>query len=255
MIRVHRSPDLDAVCCLVAAGVDQSGDWGFAGDGEGRQVDVDCEGAEETGGQDSDGRRHAAVCLMPEAAGFDPDLLAEVDEQDTTGRTTRSRFPLPAIWAATKAQALHEGYRGEKLARECVRRMGQVIRGINLLSGRRREATASAPGVRVEDVGRFKVAMLPPRRMTGLNAAMSIRGVACGIFWDKGRALGVTRWPQYGEPDLRQLAVRLPGWYVHPAGFLACWGSNKAPRQEPPTAGTPQDAEQLLALLREVYGG
>ena len=256
---VHQRADLDVVCCLVAAGVDQSGDYLMIPNDEDVSADLMAAGARVLDHNSGDkglvglnGRTHAAVCSMPESAGFDSRVLEEVDELDMMGRC-RPRFTLAAVFAAIKNQVLLDMH-GEAADRECARRMGSIIRGLNAQDGQRKLARVVADGVRVDDVGGFLVAMLPSGGMVGLNGSLSTRGVACGIFSDPRGTLGVVRWPQYSEPDLRLLADRVPGWFVHPAGFIAACGTHKAPKWTRPPKGTPQTSEELLGLIKEVFG-
>ena len=72
------------------------------------------------------------------------------------------------------------------------------------------------------------------------------------VFRD-GPNLGVTRYPGRVNPDLCRLAPALPGWFIHPAGVLACWGSRKSPSAGSPPGGGPDDVESLLALLLAAF--
>jgi len=265
IVVVHQGVDLDAVASVQAVrmanpgavvrvellGADATELPGWLRDREVRVLDHDLG---EKGTVATDGRRHAALLSMPEAEGWDPYLLAEVDEQDSTGRVRSPRFSLPAILAAIK-QALREeeGLSGSELDHRVLDAMGLVLRGLVRLHENRQEAVRILDRIPVHQVGRVRVAVLPEGpHIPSLGVLLESRGVDCSVY-QSGTALGITRYPGHEEPDLRVLADRLPGWFVHGAGFLACWGSAKAPKAISPPEGTPQDQGQLLDLLREVY--
>lgn len=112
----------------------------------------------------------------------------------------------------------------------------------------RQAAEVPADASRIEQVGPYRFSLdhgggLGP--MTGIVPAQ--RGVTGLVFRD-GPNLGVTRNPGRANPDLCRLAPALPVWFIHPARFLACWGSRKSPAAGPPPVGTPQDVEDLLAF-------
>ncbi len=265
---IHVTPDLDACMCVALSGADvQAVHFVPAGAPEIPAVCPCCgsrlSGAErvldhplgEKGRLDPDGTRHAAACSMPEAANADPRLLEEVEEQDSTGRILQPRIPLPRVLAAIRTEARNRGLRGVELDREVVTAMTRVLRGLNLLHTARGDAFEVASRARIETVGGFKVAVLPvggQAPQVGFVLEEEF-GVSCAIYAD-GFARGISRYPGHNEPDLRRLTPFLRGWFVHTAGFLACWGSRKSPATSPPPSGTPQTQEELLELLRRVFG-
>jgi len=195
---------------------------------------------------------------MPEAANADPDLLAEVEEQDSTGMVQQPRIPLPRILAAVRTEASDRGLRDVELDREVVSTMSRIIRGLNLLHGAQESARSyiSNSNSRIEEVGGCKFAVLPPGETPPqVGIILNEEYDVSGAIYVTGFNLGVTRYPGRTTPDLRKLQPYLPGWFVHTAGFLACWGSRKSPATCPPPSGTPQTQEELLALLRKVFGG
>jgi len=266
-IIIHPNPDLDACACVVLAGVKVDDVHFLPANIELPETCPCCgrrfSGRErildhplgEKGRLGANGERHAAACSMPEAAEADPDLLVEVDEQDRTGKVENPRFSLASVLSAIRTEASERGLRGTALDREVVRIMSQIIKGINLNYQKRKAAQDIVAAARIEEVGGFRVALLPqaevaPQVGIVLNEE---HNVSCAIYQQEFN-LGVTRYPGREVPDLRLLKPYLSGWFIHSAGFLACWGSRKAPVTALPPAGTPQNREELLALLRRVFG-
>ena len=208
----------------------------------------------EKGRLEADGTRHSATMSMPEAKSAHPDLLAEVEEQDSTGKVENPRFSLASILAAIRTDASNRGFRGTELDREVVRAMGAIIRGLNLLHATRKEAHDVIAEARIEEVGGARFAILPQGEVSPqVGIVLNEEYDVSGAIFRSGYNLGVARYPGRDTPDLRKLAQHLPGWFVHTAGFLACWGSRKSPATEAPPVETPQIQEELLALLKEVF--
>jgi hypothetical protein len=265
---VHPRPDLDACVCIALAGVSPQ-DVHFlpAGATEIPSVCPCCgkplTGAErildhplgEKGRLDADGTRHSAAVSMPEASEADPDLLAEVEEQDSTGLVRQPRFSLARILAAVRTEVSDRGLRDVELDREVVSMMSRIIRGLNLLYAARKSAHSVIADTRITEVGGVRIAVLPEGEIPPMvGIVLNEEYDVSGAIYKSGFNLGVTRYPGRESPDLRKLQPHLPGWFVHSAGFLACWGSRKSPATSPPPAGTPQTQDELLALLRKVFG-
>lgn len=262
---IHQHPDLDAVTCVaLTGGYPYAVHMIPAGAQEIPSV-CPCHGAPldpgervldhplgEKGRLDPDGTRHAAACSMPEAAEADPDLLAEVDEQDSTGRVLHPRFPLARVLAALREEGRQRGLRGRDLDYYVLDYGSRLIRGLNLLYAQRRDAKQRAHEIETIEIGSYRLAILHGDGSPDLGIELASRGI-CGCIYVEGGNLGVARYPGYSQPDLRRLAPRLPGWFVHSAGFLACWGSRKNPAKAPPPKGTPQTADELARLVREVF--
>jgi hypothetical protein len=167
----------------------------------------------------------------------------------------RPRFSLPQILQAVRREAEARGLSGAALDREVLSLMTRILRGLNLLYQQEQEARELLPQVRIENLGGYRVAILPVGKPSSqLREILSEEfGVSCEIYWHLDQDvfnLGVYRYPGRNSPDLRKLAPYLPGWFIHSAGFLACWGNEKSPESTPPPAGTPQNQEELLALLK-----
>lgn len=266
---VHVNPDLDAVTCVALAEGNLKAASGsravhlIPAGAKALPVRCPCHGTPldpaeervldhplgEKGRLDPDGTRHAAACSMPEAADADPDLLAEVDEQDSTGRVLRPRFSLARVVAGLRQEGASRGLSGEALDRYVLDLGGRVIRGLQLLYQARRSAEVEAESVPIVMIGPYKFAILRGGSSPELGITLASQGIV-GSVYVEGFNLGVTRYPGYAEPDLRRLAPHLPGWFVHSAGFLAAWGSRKNPAKEPPPEGTPQSSEELIDLMK-----
>jgi hypothetical protein len=264
---IHPHPDLDAATCCALAGA-RAEEVHFLPAGATSIPDVcPCCGAPlgpdarvldhplgEKGRLDPDGTRHAAAIGMPEAAHADPQLLAEVEEQDSTGKVRQPRFSLARVLTAVRTDAAGRGLRDAALDREVVGVMSRVIRGLNLMHTARLQAQGQVATARIEQVGNVRIAVLPdgPMQPAAGIVLNEDHDVSASIY-RTGHNLGINRYPGRTSPDLRLLGPHLPGWFVHSAGFLACWGSLKSPASSPPPADTPQDQEQLLALVRRVF--
>ncbi len=218
---VHPNPDLDACTCVALDGADADDVHFLPADYE--QVPFWCSCCNfkglsqedvrildhrmgEKGRLDADGKRHAAACSMPEAKSADPDLLAEVDEKDSTGIVRQPRFGLDVVLAAIRVEASARRLSHASLDREVVSVMSRIIRGLNLLYATRREAHALIAKGCIEQVGSFRVAVLPrgevsPQVGIVLNNEYD---VTCAIY-AQGFNLGVTRYPGRVEPSLCQL--------------------------------------------------
>lgn len=264
---VHPRPDLDACVCATLVGADaRSVHFLPAGATQVPDVCPCCgkhlSGAErildhplgEKGRLDADGTRHSAAMSMPEAKSAHPELLAEVEEQDSTGKVERPRFSLASVLAAIRTDASNRGFRDTELDREVIRAMSAIIRGLNLLHAARKEAHDVIAGAQIDEVGEARFAVLPEGEVSPqVGIVLNEEYDVSGAIFRSGYNLGIARYPGRDTPDLRKLGTRLPGWFVHTAGFLACWGSRKSPATEAPPAGTPQTQEELLALLKEVF--
>lgn len=264
---IHPHPDLDAVTCCALAGVAPE-EVHFLPAGAtsipevcpccGTRLETEVRVLDhplgEKGRLDPDGTRHAAVIAMPEAGGADPELLAEVEEQDSTGRVQRPRFSLARILTAVRVDVAARGLRDLALDREVVAIMSTITRGFNRLHAARREAQSQLAAARIEMIGDLRIAILPDGPMQpATGVVLNEERDVCAAIYRTDHNLGVNRYPGRTAPNLRLLEPHLPGWFVHSAGFLACWGSLKSPATTAPPAGTPQDQEELLALLRKVF--
>lgn len=269
---VHQSVDLDTCVCITLAGATAREDVHFlpAGAMEIPKICPCCQrqltGAErvldhplgEKGKLDADGTVHSAAVSMPEARGADPKLLEEVEEHDSTGLTKTPRFSLSHILAAIRIEAEKQGLRGTELDREVVAVMSRIIRGINLLYKSRQTARnyISSGGVSsIAKINECKFAVIIGRAPSQLDIVLNEEYGVTGKIYHNNYNLGVRIYPGQESQglDLRILRPYLPGWFVHTKGFLACWGNPKSPEKSPPPIGTPQSAEELLALVKKIF--
>lgn len=218
----------------------------------------------EKGRLEADGQRRAALLSMPEADGIEPRLLAEIDEQDSTGTVQAPRFSLGELLAGLRQEGIERGLSGKALDLDLLETMRRVFQGIQLRHESRQEADAwIEEHVQIHEIGAWRFAScaldLPPTVGEVLNDA----GVSGSIYGGeearkagaKDWNIGVFRFPGRETPDLRSLSPRLPGYFIHSAGFLAAWGSRKAPQQSPPPEGEgPRSQAGLIAIMREVLG-
>ena len=269
IVVVHPRPDLDACVCVALTGT-QAQDVHFLPAGTVSLPAVcPCCGGQLTGSErildhplgekgrlEADGTRHSAAVSMPEAVSVDPDLLAEVEEQDSTGKVDDPRFPLARVLAAVRTEASDRGRRDVELDREVISTMSRIIRGLNLLHVARESAREYVSRSQIETVGGCKFAILPPGETPPqVGIVLNEEYDVSGAIYQTGFDLGVARYPGRNAPDLRKLQQYLPKWFVHTAGFLACWGSRKSPASSSPPNGTPQTQGEILVLMRKVFGG
>ncbi len=265
---IHPHPDLDACACVAMSGVDARSVHFLPAGEKVLPAQCPCCGEKFTGEErildhplgdkgrleDGTGVRHSAAASMPEASLADPQLIAEVDEQDSTGKAT-PRFSLGQIVAAVRREASERGVRGAALDREVVTVMARVITGLNLAHHDREEWRVVARNLRFEVVAGFKFAIAPDMETSpNLGIVLNEEFGCSGTIFRYQHNLGVSRFPGRDVPDLRKLAPPLRGWFIHTAGFLAAWGTRKSPATCPPPSGTPQTQDELLAVMRRVFG-
>jgi hypothetical protein len=264
---VHPRVDLDACACITLAGAAPENVHFLPAGATEVPSECPCCGKQLTGTErildhplgekgrlDADGTRHSAAMSMPEAVGADPDLLAEVEEQDSTGLVQRPRFSLAHVLAAVRTDASNRGLRNVELDREVIAVMSRIIRGLNLLHVARQSAREVIARTRIESVDGVRFAVLPEEEIPPMvGIVLNEEYDVSGAIYAEGFNLGVTRYPGRTTPDLRKLQPHLAGWFIHTAGFLACWGSRKSPATSPPPVGTPRTQDELLALMRRVF--
>lgn len=209
----------------------------------------------DKGHQDAQGFVHAASVAMPEVADLtDSPLLQEIDSQDAFGWSL-PRYNLATLITALRLEFKSAGLEGEELDRAILRCMVPILRGLARLERQRhsgRPITVAVGSWRF--ILRAEDASLEEALALGDVSSEEDESLVVGVIYHEGYNLGIARFAPFLEPDFRPLRPHLPGWFIHPAGFLACWGSNKAPRSEPPPPGTPQNWRELLSLVRQVLG-
>ena len=191
--------------------------------------------------------QHSAAISLPEAADLrESDLLLEVEEQDTLG-FAQPRFSLARILACLRAYYRSQGLEGEQLDRAILRIMVPILRA--LIFTERQNRTVRQTVLPHVEVGPYRFLV----RTGGGDEAPSLGRNHAGIIYHNGFNIGVVRHPRRRELDFRLLREELPGWFIHPSGFMACWGSFKAPANSPPPPGTPRTVSELAELLRKYF--
>jgi len=253
----HPNLDLDAIASLSALGAD----WidielipagaDQAPDGL-RMVDHPLG---EKGILDDDGKQHSAFASLPETADLvDSRLTAEIDEADSTGRVINPRFSLQEIVAALGSWLRDKEPNREDVDRRKYEIMAPIVQALAQSERDKIRAEKEAEQItRITTPAGHTFAVLNGVQATPqLGVTLNEQG-CCGAVYRDGLNLGVTRYPGRDEPDLRLLADHLPGWFIHPAGFLACWGSRKSPAETAPPEGTPGDLANIVFLLERVF--
>ena len=183
-------------------------------------------------------------------------FVQEIDEHDRTGRVQHPCFSLAEMFRVIKIEESSKGLVDRDLDLAIHERWLSFCTIIAKERKDFRRAYKEAPNVPRFKVGGHTFAMPGTHMPPGIRDALFKRfGVSCVLYRsrDSYYNVGVARYPDAQEPDLRALEDHLPGWFIHENGFLACWGSRKAPAKEPPPEGTPQNTKQLKALILEVF--
>ncbi len=152
-----------------------------------------------------------------------------------SGKPCRDRVVLAEIVSCWRNSGLDD--------RSIVGRAGEMIRG--KIEGQRRceenaRKSKSIPIIR-------GVAVIS-KGMHSTVRAMEKRGALAVVRESHmGMAINLTRKAQRNEHDLNEISDSLPeGWFIHPDGFIACFGSPKAPK-DPRESGI--DLQSLTLLV------
>ena len=141
-----------------------------------------------------------------------------------------------------------------------IERMSEILNGM-LQAGRARQRAVKEAD-RAEILPGGQVAIVTNSREYATNGILfGERGVRVIVYVD-GHNLGVIR---HGDEQLRMdhptiksvvaEAGEAAEWFAHPAGFLYCRGSRKAPAQSPSRVDPRTLAEAARALLQVLQGG
>lgn len=275
----HFVVDLDAVCSVWAArqfipGVKDAvvefrpANWDGNDMAEGDlALDIDAGGRGMKGEKGENGIVHScfAMIVAKFASPADQSALASlvrfVDAQDAHGsavkflapeasREAQETLAMTSLNAVLRAlQATHP--RNDAIV---VERMSEILSGM-LQAGRARQR-AAAEADKAEIVGGGKVAIVVNSREFATNGILfEERGVRVIVYVD-GHNLGLIR---HGDESLRmdhaelRAVVEAAGetgeWFAHPAGFLYCRGSRKAPAENPSKVNPRTLAEIAARLL------
>lgn len=151
-------------------------------------------------------------------------IVDEVNEIDSTGKSS-SRVPLSLFMSALQNIGMTD--------LEIVQHMYPIVHGWIQLKKEwelAKEIVDSSPKIKIGDY-RFLISM--DNEIRGLSVAGANAGLNGTIFWgDDG--CGITIYPTDSQDRINLSHLQLEGWFSHPAGFLLCWGSRKAPKVCPP---------------------
>lgn len=276
-IFTHFVVDLDAVCSVWAAKQFISGakdatiefrpanwDGKEMADGD-LALDIDANGRGMKGEKGEGGIVHSCIAsiVVNHASPADQLALASlvrfVDAQDAHGsavkflapeasRESQETLAMTGLNAVLRAlQATHS--RNDALV---VERMSEILSGMLQAGRARQRAVVEADKAEILDGG--KVAIVVNSREFATNGVLfEEHGVRVIIYVD-GNNLGVIR---HGDESLRMDHAELRAvveaeaseWFAHPAGFLFCRGSRKAPAENPSKVNPRTLAEVAAKLL------
>ena len=182
------------------------------------------------------------------------DFIDEVVAADTADVNFKPKFTLSRLFAAMRTSLRSEGHSPSTVDAMLLKTWAMVVKGIALQNKDRQNAEENCGDVVTVPIGPYTFAMPQDALSPQMGQVLNGMGVTGSIYRDGRFGLGVFRFPGRQEPDLSLLVGKLKGWFVHPAGFLLCWGSRKAPATQPPPKGTPQTVQELIEFLRTVLG-
>lgn len=278
-IFTHFVVDLDAVCSVWAArqfipGAKDAAvefrpanwDGNEMTDGD-LAVDIPAGGRGMKGEKGENGIVHSCLALIVAqyASPGDQSALASlvrfVDAQDAHGSAVKFLVPeasreaheaLAMTGLNAVLRALQETHpRNDAIVCE---RMSEILSGMLQAGRARQRATAEADKAEILDGG--KVAIVVNSREFATNGILfEERGIRVIVYID-GHNLGIIR---HGDESLRmdhaelRAVVEAAGeqseWFAHPAGFLFCRGSRKAPAENPSKVNPRTLAEVAARLL------
>lgn len=276
----HFVVDLDAVCSVWAAktfipgvkdAIVEFRPANFDGKEMGNNdiaVDIDAGGRGMKGEKGEGGIVHScfALIIAKYASASDQVALANpvqfVDAQDAHGsavkflipeanREAKEIFAMTGLNAVLRAfQAIHP--RNDALV---VERMSEILSGM-LQAGRAR-GRAVAEAEKAEILSGGKVAIVRDAREFATNGVLFEDHGVRVIVYAEGHNLGLIREGsetlRMDHPDFRSIVEAVGetnDWFAHPAGFLFCRGSRKAPAASPSRINPRDLAEIAVKLLQ-----
>ena len=278
-LHTHFMVDLDAVCSVWAArkfipgAKDATVEFRPASwNGEGMAendfaLDIDAGGRGMKGEKGEGGLVHSCTALIiaKYASPADQSALANlirfVDAQDAHGSAVKFLAPemnqkAQETFGATGLNAVLRALQATHPRNDAIvcERMSEIFSGM-LHAGRARQR-AVIEADKAEILGDGKVAIVTNSREFATNDMLfENRGVRVIVYVD-GHNLGVIR---HGDEPLRmdhaefRAIVEADGelneWFAHPAGFLFCRGSRKAPAENPSKVSPRKLAEIAVRLL------
>ncbi len=212
----------------------------------------------------------SALADMPLARNmFGDALVDEVDEQDRTGKAI-PRIPIGRIFAATRRALRDRGLKGEELDRAVLDHWMVMAEGLHKQEQERRVAKRQIHRITIRDIGPYRFATPFEAMAPGTSGILAEEHNVQGVIYEAPYGIGVHRFAGHDAPDLARLqpylgatrpalnpatdVIEISSWFVHERGYLACWGSRKAPRKCKPPKGTPQNQKEILEMMRAVFG-
>jgi len=231
-------------------------------------LDMEAGGYGMKGEKESDGTVHScfASIVSQYASPADQEALANlvrfVDAQDSRGsavkylapeasREAQDALAMTGLNAVVRAlQATHP--RNDAMV---VERMSEILSGM-LQAGRARHRAVAEVSEKAEIRPGGKVAIVTNAREFATNGVLfEDHGVRVIVYVD-GHNLGVIREGsetlRMDHPEIRAVVEatgELSDWFAHPAGFLFCRGSRKAPAEDPSRVDPRSLAEVASRLL------
>jgi len=274
-IYTHMSVDIDAVASVWAARQFVPGfreakvefrpvNWDGTGAAEGSLL-LDMS-AGTKGVKDPDGTVHS--CFKSLVLAYAPaearqvlaKLVAFIDAQDAYGSAVRHLAPgigeeAGEVLAATGLNAVLRAFqwtcRNDDAA--VVAKMSEIFSGMFEAGLSRQRAQMEADQARV--FGQGRVAIVENSKEYATNGVLFEQGVEVVVYVD-GNNLGVVRRNdvvlRMDHPDIRRVVAEggeEGEWFAHPAGFLYCRGSRKAPAESPSQVAPAALAEAAAAAL------
>ncbi len=187
-------------------------------------------------------------------------LVDFVDAQDAHGLAVnylipevadKEKFILASTGINAVLRALQAVHPNNDL--KVIERMSEIFTGI-LYSGRaRQKAEIEADNAEILDGG--KVAIVNNAKQFATNGILYDRGIQVIVYVD-GNNLGVIRsnkvklsMSHYDIKAVVEEASELNEWFAHPAGFLFCRGSRKAPAETKSKVDPKKLADKVNSLL------
>lgn len=228
-------------------------------------LDLDAKGKGLKGEKGENGEVHSCLASIVVRYASEEDqtalrhLVAFVDAQDAYGSAARHLVGKERPGVETlEATGLNAVLRALQAVRPrddawVVEQFSLILNGF-LKAGRAR-LRAEKEADRAELIGNGQVAICRDNREFATNGILFERGVRVIVYQD-GYNLGLIRAGdeelRMDDPELRavvEAAGELNEWFAHPAGFLFCRGSRKAPAETPSRVDPRKLAEAADSLL------
>ncbi len=277
-IFTHFNVDLDAVCSVWAVRefvpgakdaevVFRPANWdGAEMEKDDIAVDLSAGGRGLKGKQDENGTVHSCFAEIVAQYATPSDqvalekLVQFVDAQDAHGSAVKFLVPEASheaqeVLGMTGLNAVLRALQEANPRNDAVvvEKMSEILSGMLKVGRARQRAVAEADRAEVLEGG--KVAIVVNSQEFATNGILFDRGVRVIVYVDRNN-LGLIRCNgetlRMDHPELRAIvedAGEADEWFAHPAGFLFCRGSRKAPAKSPSKVDPRVLAETIAHLL------